>query len=367
MPNSMNITPPVVSTTPGPEWAQELNDILTSTIAEHNHQSPNGGVTLTQDALNITDELSLNGNPLTNANSVGLASETSSSVSGTNRLYNEAGDLYYRDGNGSGVRITENGGLAAASFGGISGLSGTQGSATFSGLSTFVWKKTSTAYASMNNGPVKIYSGNDLAPTNGIVLVSKDGLAADTTLTLPNQLPAGASQSFMVLSGSGEITASVPLANGITNAMFRVENFVSSSEQDAFSVSAISPAAYADVPNLSCSITTTGRPVQFIVGSPLDSLGTHQVLVEGGSLSAAGQIIVNISGTAASGIDIERMAYQYPIYVVSPSFSVHSHPLVGTFSLPADTYTIKVKARKANVGTTDFSLFNFMLSAHELI
>lgn len=216
----MNITPPVVGVTNGPEWAQDINNILTNVIAEHNHQpAQDGGVQLTQDALNITDDLSLNGNQLINVNAIGLATETSASVSGSNRLYNEAGDLYYRDGNGAGVRITQNGGLAAASFGGISGLSGTNGSATFAGLSTFVWKKQATEYATMENGPIKIYSGNDPAPTNGIILQSKDGLASNTTLTLPNQLPAD--KAFMVLSGSGEISASVSLNKGITAGMLQ--------------------------------------------------------------------------------------------------------------------------------------------------
>ena len=30
MPNSMNIVPPVPGTTPGPEWASDINDILTT-------------------------------------------------------------------------------------------------------------------------------------------------------------------------------------------------------------------------------------------------------------------------------------------------------------------------------------------------
>lgn len=214
----MNITPPTPEVTQGPEWAQDINTILTTTIAEHNHQSPNGGVALTQDALNITDELSMNGNQLTNVDAIGLET-LNAPASGSNRVYNDSGDLYYKDGNGTSVRITQNGGLAAASFGGISGLSGTDGTATFAGLSTFVWKKDATAYATMENGPVKLYSGNDAAPTSGIILESPDGLASDTTLILPYQLPADI--NFMLLSGSGEITASIPVTGGIAPFMLQ--------------------------------------------------------------------------------------------------------------------------------------------------
>ena len=204
MPNSMNITPPVVSTTPGPQWAQEINDILTNVIAEHNHQpAQDGGVQLTQEAINITDELSLNGNQLINANAVGLET-LNSAASGSNRLYNDSGDLYYKDGNGTSVRITENGSLSAASFGGISGLSGTNGTATFAGLSTFVWKKDATEYASMENGPIKIFSGNDPAPTNGVNLIAQDAMASNLNITFPFAAPA--SDRIMVMSSSGEIT-----------------------------------------------------------------------------------------------------------------------------------------------------------------
>jgi len=362
----MNITPPTPEVTQGPEWAQDINTILTTTIAEHNHQSPNGGVALTQDALAIDGNLSLNGNQLTNANAIALET-LNSAASGTNVIYNDSGDLYYTDGNGTNVRITENGSLSAASFGGISGLSGTNGTATFSGLSTFVWKKDVGEYASMENADITIFSKNDTNPAGGVVLSAPDGMASNTTLILPSVLPAAAEQKFLTISGSGEISASINVSGGITNAMLRPQNFISSSEQDAYSVSAIAPASYASVTNLSCSITTTGRPLQIIVGSPLDSLGTHQALVEGNALSCGGQIIVNISGTATSGINIERMAYSYPVYVVSPSYSIHSHPLVGTFSLPADTYTVTVKARKNNAGTSTYDLYNFMVSAHELI
>jgi len=263
----MNITPPTPEVTQGPEWAEDINTILTTTIAEHNHQSPNGGVQLTQDALDIDGNLSLNGNQLTNANAIGLATETSASVSGSNRLYNEAGDLYYRDGSGTDVRITQNGSLSAASFGGISGLSGTSGTATFAGLSTFIWKKDATAYATMENGPVKVYSGNDAAPTSGIVLSSPDGLASDTTLILPNQLPADI--NFMLLSGSGQITASVPVTGGITNTMLagNIEptKVLIYSGSDGFDGDSVTGTTFVGVATVVLTTKGNNKPIFFAI------------------------------------------------------------------------------------------------------
>ena len=368
----MNIVPPTPEVTQGPEWAEDINTILTTTIAEHNHQSPNGGVALTQDALAIDGDLSLNGNQLTNANAIGLQTLTGS-ASGSNRLYNDSGDLYYKDGNGTSVRITQNGSLSAASFGGISGLSGTSGTATFAGLSTFEWKKDVGEYASMENADITIYSKNDTNPAGGVVLSAPDSMAANTTLILPNQLPAGAGQSFLVLSGSGLITGSVSLNQGIVDSMiasgtiatnkFAAANFVTSSEQDAFSV--IATSTYSDVPLLSGTITTTGRPLHIVLGSPVESEGTFLVLVDG-SGSNTPLICVNISGTVASGINYNRMVYGFPNTPAS-AFTAHSQaPMVGLFNLPSDTYTIKVKAKKVSGAVTQFDIFNAQLSIMEV-
>lgn len=291
----MNITPPTPEVTQGPEWAQDINTILTTTIAEHNHQSPNGGVPLTQDALAIDGNLSLNGNQLTNVNAVGLET-LNAPASGSNRLYNDSGDLYYTDGNGTNVRITENGSLSAASFGGISGLSGTQGSATFAGLSTFVWKKEATEYATMENGPVKIYSGNDAAPTSGITLVGKDGLASDVTCSLspfntvlPQDLPV--TQSFITLTTTGEQTASVSFNKGITKGM--VQSGSTGTSQLAAWVQT-TPTTWQNS-GLEVTLTTTGNPV-------LLSLQGYQSSNGGGAAPAIPAGCIRVEGTAASTI-----------------------------------------------------------------
>lgn len=265
--NPMGITPPVVSTTEGPLWAEEINQILTDIIAVHNHQpAQDGGVQLTQEALNITDDLSLNGNQLINANAVGLET-LNADASGSNRLYNKNGDLYYTDGNDTNVRITENGGLAAASFGGISGLSGTDGSATFAGLSTFVWKKDVTEYATMENGPIKVYSGNDAAPTSGINIIGVDSLGSDKTLqlspeniTLPQTLPNAVPSTSTGATATPSVTTSSLFISPTGEMLWNYVpplNFVSSS--------AILTGSYvvgaSTITNSTLNFTSSGRPI----------------------------------------------------------------------------------------------------------
>lgn len=377
--NPMGIVPPVVSTTEGPLWAEEINNILTDVIANHNHQpAQDGGVQLTQDALNITANLSLNGHQLTNVNAVGLQT-LNTSASGSNRIYNNSGDLWYKDGNGANVRITQNGSLAAASFGGISGLSGTQGSATFAGLSTFVWKKDATAYATMENGPVKVYSGNDAAPTAGTTLVGTDGLASDITMSLspfnlqlPQVLPPN--QSFLTLTTGGQITASVSQTKGITKSM--CVSGSTNSSQVVLSAPILTPFTWTNT-GLSVTITTTGNPVLLSLqgygtsnggGNPTAPAGVMRIerTNAGTPVKALWRFSQTTGSTTTYFGDTELMCND----VVNQDQGYYTFDAVvnGSYiipSLPAGTYNFKVQAQIAQNATN--AIMNYVgLVATEL-
>ena len=76
----MNIVPPVVGVTPGPEWADEINSILETQVAPHTHTGSPDGSQLTQAALNINGTLTLNNNILSAAKSVAFATQVSEPV-----------------------------------------------------------------------------------------------------------------------------------------------------------------------------------------------------------------------------------------------------------------------------------------------
>jgi hypothetical protein len=71
---NMNMPVPVVGTTPGEDWATDVNACL-SIIDEHTHTSGQG-VPITPDAININANLPLNNNNLITARSVRFSPQT---------------------------------------------------------------------------------------------------------------------------------------------------------------------------------------------------------------------------------------------------------------------------------------------------
>lgn len=349
MPNSMNIVPPTPEVTQGPEWAEDINTVLTTTIAEHNHQSPNGGVALTQDALAIDGDLSLNGNQLTNANAVGLET-LNAPASGSNRLYNDSGDLYYTDGNGTNVRITENGSLSAASFGGISGLSGTSGTATFAGLSTFEWKKDVGEYASMENADITVFSKNDTNPLGGVVIESPDSLAANSTLrlspqniTLPQTLPTAAQTTALGVAAPSTTTSSLFIdpSGVMTWDYVPPLNFVSSS---AILTGSYSGGATA-ITNSSLAFTGSGRPLAVeVLGGQAGATGYWAATNSGAMHFTLTTRIVHQNGTT---YDVGQKTFR----VVDENTAVGSfYPYTAIAAVPSGTMTISLRISTAGGG-----------------
>lgn len=219
--NSMNLNLPVPETTQGPEWATQLNTQLETKVAEHDHSSGKG-VPVSQAGIAITGDLTMANNDLTNVRSVRFADQPStlSAVDDAGCIYESGGDLYYNNGAGSSVRITNGNAIDVGSVSGISGLAGTSATAGFS-TDTFTWKQDATHYALMANGPVKVYSSNDASPAYGVTLKSIDSLAANIDVTLPSTLPAAT--AFMTIDNGGVI------GNGpATNAGIQTSNIANS-------------------------------------------------------------------------------------------------------------------------------------------
>lgn len=209
--NSMNLNLPVPETTQGPEWATQLNTQLETKVAEHDHSSGKG-VPVSQAGIAITGDLTMANNDLTHVRSVRLQDQgaTLTAVDDVGCVYENGGDLYYNNGAGTPVRITNGNAIDVGSVSGISGLAGTSATAGFS-TDTFTWKQDATHYALMANGPVQIYSSNDASPAYGVTLKSIDSLAANINLTLPSTLPAAT--AFMTIDNGGVITSG-PATNG---------------------------------------------------------------------------------------------------------------------------------------------------------
>lgn len=274
---NMSLPVPTVGGDPSPTYAFDVNSALTI-VDQHNH-SPGSGVQITPAGLNINTSLPMNNNFL--INSAGLTLTAQSVTPANNTLYESGVDLYYTDGVGNNVRITQSGGVAG-SPGSISNLNSPASASYVSGSQTFVWQSGASIAANMDFGSAIM---RNLSPnsTFALTLQPPAALASNYSLTLPT-IPAA--QQFMTIDASGNIAGYANVSGGLTtnniNNSLNTNNFLAGSLNgsvlvdgsvgyskttltQAFSASCgtfiSTSTTFATITNLSVSISTTGRPV----------------------------------------------------------------------------------------------------------
>lgn len=262
---NMNLPVPVVGVDSGPDWANNLNSCLTI-IDSHNHSS-GSGVQITPAGLNLSSDLSFLSNNATAIRSVRFSAQVSPLALSTDLgcLYESGVDLYYNDGVGNQVRITQSGGVAG-SPGSIANLTSPASASYVSGTQSFVWQ--SAANTPANNDGASLILRNLSANSKGLTLSPPAAMGSDFDITLPT-LPV--SQSFVTINSSGSMSAATvyPLgstgiaANGVarSNLVAVGQQVSSSSGNQSFDRG----VAAADITNCSNTITTTGRPVICVV------------------------------------------------------------------------------------------------------
>lgn len=194
---NMALPVPVVGVDPGEDWATNLNACM-GAIDSHNHSSGQG-VPISPAGININADLSMNDNNLTLANSVGFTSLVAAVTSLLQTLQVVGVDLYYIDGAGNSVRITQ-GGNVTGSTGTITGLPSGTASASFAG-GTFTFQSATNTPATMNVGPLVI--GRSAAGTKTVTITPNAGQGANYGLSTPTALPAAV--NYMTLDNTGAI------------------------------------------------------------------------------------------------------------------------------------------------------------------
>src|SRR5260370_1165433 len=141
---------PIPSVTAGPLDGSMLNRAL-SLVDSHNH-TQGQGLQIPTAGLNINADLGLNNFNLTTLRSSRFTSQ-SAALSGSTDLgcvYVAGGDLWYNNGSGAQIQLTSGSTINVASVGGISGLGGTTGAATYnSSLGTFILSQNANLAANM--------------------------------------------------------------------------------------------------------------------------------------------------------------------------------------------------------------------------
>jgi hypothetical protein len=208
---NMSLPIPVVGVDPGPDWALNINACLT-TLDSHNHTS-GSGVQITPSGLNISSDLSFQGNNATNLRSTRYASQTSplSLTSDLGCIYVAGADLWYNDTGGTQIRLTQ-GGSIVGTTGSIAGLS-TPASATYvAGTPAFVWQSNVNTAAILDSGPVTIRNLTTGSP--GVTLNPPVSFGGSYNLYLP-AIPGA--QKIVTLDATGTMVAQwAPDYNTIT-------------------------------------------------------------------------------------------------------------------------------------------------------
>lgn len=373
---NMSMPVPVVGTDPGPQWATDINSCL-SILDGHNHSSGNG-VQITPSGININVDLPFNNNNLTTARSLRLQTQSSllALASDLGCLYRSGLDLFYNDGSGDQIRLTQSGGVAGSS-GSIAGLA-SPASATFNaGSATFIWQSAANVAASLDAR--NIILRNSSVSSKGLTLSPPNAMGADYTITLP-ALPGA--NNFLAIDASGNVTTVAAVSGGITGAMIAsqtvaaanivnatittsqisataaivgtqlsssanilnsqiaIVNASQSSSCGSFTTTSATPA---DITNLSVNITTVGKPVVI----SLMSLDT------GGNSGSINYAVPTGGGTQRLIItlrraDVGNLVSQFWGVQSGNSNMIMEYPAPGTFYIDptpgAGTYTYKFQA-----------------------
>lgn len=392
----MNLPIPVIGTDPGPDWASNINGSLTI-IDQHDH-TPGNGVPITPSGMNINMNLSLNSNSLTLVKSIDFSSNLSL-LTTIDSLYVSDVDLYYNDGNGNQIRLTQSGGVVG-SPGSISGLASPASATYVSGSSTFVWQSNANTPANLDAASVIFRNlvtsspGLTLSPptlstnyslvlpllpstTSFLILdpagnmsgyISTPAIPSSTKLlTLDAAGNMGTSVSppatpgstqFVTIDSSGNLLSVVPILSGIDQQMLAPRasstiptqpgQILYSPSSGVFSTSSTS---YVSVTNLNGQVVTSNanRPVMV------------QLVVEPGQI---GQISIGSGGTPSiriqrNGVNIAEFNWLAITSFPPSSFSTLD---VGASS-GANTYNIQAKVSN---GAATFTIAHVILTAREI-
>lgn len=205
---NMGLIIPTVGVDPGPDWANNINSSL-SNLDQHDH-SPGKGIQVTPNGLNINSDLTLQTNNLINVKSVRYTSNVAplAAVSPNLQcLYVSGVDLYFNDGSGNQVRMTQNGSVSG-SAGTITGLPSGTASAAFNAVSgTFVFQQATNTAANIDAATLIVrYPGSYPVPAgNYISIQAPSTLSTGYSFTLPTA-QAAANNSLMVSSSTGQMS-----------------------------------------------------------------------------------------------------------------------------------------------------------------
>lgn len=350
---NMTLTLPVVSQTLGPQWASEINADL-SLIDSHNHTSGNGALVPVA-GLNMNADLSLATHALTNVTRLGLLNQAS--MSSLNSVYADSGNLWWYNGSGVAVKITNGNSVFVGGTGNIGGLP--------SGSAAVNYVNSTLSYDFFNSAgaPAGLIAGTIDCPSVIVssITIDRSSGTSPYTLSLPSAAPAA--NSFVTCSTAGDL-GYITQTNGIQRSMLVAVG------QQIGTYTTSGPYSTGQSVLNPITITTTGRPL--VIGIQGPRAQPSCIEIDG---STAGNYYVNV------GIYIDHTLPLPPGFTVGtyayttvggyvpalgdkikiPVSSVH-----GVFALPAGTYQLEGIINSPSGPGTPYITVSGQLYAYEL-
>lgn len=286
---NMNLIIPTVGQEPGPLFATDINQSLT-VIDQHDHTS-GSGVPITPAALDINTDLSLSSNFITDAAGITLVAQIVTPA--VNTIYENGVDLYFVDGLGNNIRITQSGGIAG-SPGSISNLVSPASASYVSGSQTFVWQSDVSIAANMDAASLLM---RNISPnsTFALTLQPPAALSSNYSLTLPS-LPS--ETKFMAIDTSGVISGLYTVDNVtvklVTNQLVAQKNVLSPYREHAWELNGDYPGLTFPLLNIDSIFFA---PANIVITSVWIYSGTA-----GGSGTTEFDLKVGSSGTSFTSI-----------------------------------------------------------------
>lgn len=351
---NMNLTLPVPSTTPGPQWATQVNSAF-SVVDQHNHTF-GSGVPVPTSGLNINADLPFNSHA-----ALGLTSVTFSgaNVALAGAIYADpSGNLYYNNSGGTPVQITAGNSLSATSLGGITGLVSPAEVVFDLGTGTFTFTQDSITNTpgQVDSGPLTVRRAS--ANSFGVTLEPASGIAAGYTLSLPTALPGA--NSFLTATSGGAV-GYVSQTGGITRTMI-----VATGQQITGTTTASASGSTYTALTSTLTLVTSGNPV--IIGITGDASGSDSSITmtpssTGGRMK--GWLKTIVDSTVDAGIQMIELEAPGTGYLQLPSSSY-----AALLPLSAGTHTFRLYGKTQPSGggyvTTSIGINNAKFFVYEL-
>ncbi len=278
---NMSMPVPNVGIAGAPNWASLLDTCL-GIIDSHSHVQ-GSGVPITPSAININADLTFAAYNATNLRTARFSAQSAALVlaSDLGCLYNVSGDLYYNDGAGNQIRLTQSGSIVGTA-GSITGLpSGTAGVSYTGAGATYVFQSATNVAAILDAR--NLILRNSSASSFGLTLQPPAGMAGNFAITLP-ALPA--STLPVSISSAGAMSAAA-----LTNSQRAALGQTVSSSSGAISTSS---TTFALMTNQTAAITSTGRPAWVSLMPELGTTNPSNIQLPA---SSDGQIRFKRNGT----------------------------------------------------------------------